>query len=127
MTDNNDVPNIRRGPEFTERYSNNVRFESSIWDIRMVFGQLDQFAIPSAINQHTSVTVSWAQAKVMLYFLYVNVMFQELSNGKIVVSDSVIPPAIDAGLDENLKNDLKFQAVAQRIEHLRGELFKSNG
>ena len=51
-------------------YANNVRFEMTAWDLRMLFGQL----MPSSegkgqVDWHTDVTIPWAQAKLMHLYL----------------------------------------------------------
>ena len=74
-----------RVPGFVERYANNVQFESSAWDLKMIFGTFDSTSDAPGLKQHTSINVTWQQAKVIAYFVYVNIMFQEITNGLIAV------------------------------------------
>ena len=107
---------------FREMYANNVRFEASTWDIRTIFGVLDQSEGETVVRQHTAMNVSWAQAKLIIYFLYLNVLIHEESNGPITVPASVQPPPIEQYFKE-LHNDPRAQALIARVNNLRAELF----
>jgi len=68
-------------------YANNVRFETSVWDLKAVFGQLEQLP-PSgelSVDWHTAVTMPWLVAKLLIYYLRINVAAYELANGCIKV------------------------------------------
>src|SRR5947209_3194715 len=88
-------PVIRRNEDFGTFYANNVRFESSLWDLKIIFGQLDQSSRPNAIEQHTAMTVTWVQAKLMAYYLEVNLAVFETDNGYIRVPLALTPTAFD--------------------------------
>src|SRR5258708_3692666 len=62
-------------------YANNARFESSVWDFKIFFGQLQKDA--GNVDWHTVVTIPWLQAKLLLYFLRINVAFHEIDNGQL--------------------------------------------
>ena len=88
----NDSPEA--GP-FRE-YANNVYFNSSIWDMTLVFGQLaSQNREPQtpAVDFHTAITVPWQQAKLMAYYLFANVVAYEATNGSIRIPAELIPKA----------------------------------
>ena len=51
--------------DFRNTYANNVLFETSVWDLKMIFGQLDQRLGQNAVVQHTAVAVPWPQVKIM--------------------------------------------------------------
>ena len=89
---NKDTLIFERTREFSEKYANNVRFESSVWDLRLLFGLLDQSGTPTTVQQHTTINVPWQHAKLMTYFLYVNVLLYESVHGRIKIADSVMPP-----------------------------------
>ena len=107
---------IKRVEDFTSLYANNVRFESSAWDLKMLFGELDQSggAEASSIELHTAMTVSWPTAKIMAYFLTANCLSHQLQNGPIAVPGSALPPRPDpadpawSALDKNLVNYLAW-------------------
>lgn len=73
-------------------YANNSLLEPSVWDLKIHFGQLEQQSGQATVDWHTSVTVPWAQAKILAYFLMLNIACQEVQAGeKIRVHPSVLP------------------------------------
>ena len=95
---------FERDENFESLYANNVQFESSVWDLQLVFGQLDQ-SIPKAavVAQHTAITLPWPQATIAAYYLLINVIVQQSQNGPIQLPERVIPsrpdpsdPALDS-------------------------------
>lgn len=62
---------------FQSIYANSVVFEPSAWDLKLIFGQLDQSVEPAATRQSVSVTISWQQAKLALFWLRVQVQAME--------------------------------------------------
>ena len=83
---------FKRDEDFLSRYANNVHFEISSWDLKMIFGELWQEDGQAVIRQHTAITIPWIQAKVMSYFLQANIAIYEATNGRIKVPDDVMPP-----------------------------------
>ena len=77
--------------ELTSEYANNVYFLGNIWDLKLLFGELT--ATSQKIDWHTSITLPWAQAKLMEYYLKLNIAAYEASNGRIKVPESMLPPA----------------------------------
>jgi hypothetical protein len=84
----NDKPNVqdeyKRSPDFVKYYANNVRFETSAWDLLMTFGELAgnlPDGAGSVVEQKVAIRMSWAQAKVMAIFLAINVADHEISHG----------------------------------------------
>jgi hypothetical protein len=114
---------VERTPEFKELYANNVRFESSVWDLKLLFGTLDQSVDPSFVRQNSSVALPWVQAKIMLHFLYANVLFQEAINGTISVPTGLRPAPMTPFTEGELKDDPKAQAVIDRVNKLAADLF----
>ena len=80
----------QRSDDFTSAYSNNVSFEASVWDLKIIFGELDQSA--GVIEQHTAITVPWAIAKLAVYYLGTQIAAHEVMNGKIAIPQSVMAP-----------------------------------
>jgi len=98
-------------------YANNARFESSVWDLRIVLGSLDQTpGKPATTNYHTSVTLPWPQVKLSAYYLLLNVAWQEILNGPVTVPRSVMPtvdpPTGEAATDPN---QLAFYEITKTI------------
>ncbi len=105
-------------------YANNVRFEMTAWDLRLIFGQLELMSEGKAsIDWHTDVTLPWAQAKIMHLYLGMNLALYERENGKITVPASVLPapvtappPGVDASNPETLET---FRFVQDLIRAFR--------
>jgi hypothetical protein len=82
----------RRHENYENWYSNNVHYQQSEWDLKMVFGQLDWTGQNYEVEQHTAITMAWLQAKLMLYFLSVQVGVYEMTHGKITIPINAMPP-----------------------------------
>ena len=84
------------------RSANNSLLESSIWDLRVVFGQLEKtLADDTMIDWKVSVTMPWAAAKLLCYYFHANILVHEAKNGQIEIPKAVIPdePPKDLGRD----------------------------
>ena len=85
--------NISRHENFESWYANNIQYEPNDWDMRMLFGilALDDQGNPG-IQQHTAMSVSWANLKVMMYFLGVQLAVYERLHEKVRVPRTSWPP-----------------------------------
>jgi hypothetical protein len=83
---------FKRDDDFEALYANHVQVESSVWDLKTIFGILDQSVVPNQIVQHTSINLPWTQVKLLAYYIRVAIALHELENGKIVIPPSVLPP-----------------------------------
>lgn len=117
-------PGFTRTDDFVSEYANNFQFEQSVFDLKLIFGQLDQSKGPAVVEQHTSVTIPWISAKLLLYYLQLNIAGYELQNGKIKIPPELLPPSVGP-LPEEQQNDPKAQQLFQQIEKIR-EQFMSN-
>ena len=92
---------FERAEDFEDVYANNVRFESSVWDLKAKFGQLDlSNTPPEIIRLHTGVAMPWPTAKIMAYFMAVNVYIHQVEFGEIRVPAQVLPPRPDVSNPE---------------------------
>jgi hypothetical protein len=82
----------RTSEDFIVRYANNTYFEPSLYDLRLIFGQLDQKLGTNVVTQHTSITLPWPQVKVALYFLANQLAAYEAGHGRVVIEHGIIPP-----------------------------------
>jgi hypothetical protein len=102
MADENQTK-FERVEDFASYYANNVQFEASAWDLKLIFGQLDQSQQPVVVEQHTAMTMPWSHAKIMAYFFIVNIIIHQGQHGMINIPSAVIPPRpnpLDPELDE---------------------------
>jgi hypothetical protein len=111
---------IVRTGDFVDRYANHVALESSAWDLNMLFGTLDQTTGPDSVRHHTAMHLSWAQAKLMAFFLQANIMFHEAANGKISIPEAAMPPAVDPA--DPIWSFPDAQAMMDKLAKLREEL-----
>ncbi len=87
---------VKKTDDFESFYANNVRFESSAWDLKLLFGQLNQAdSEPGQIlvDQHTAVSMSWPEVKVFAFYLLFQIAAYQAENGTaIFLPQAVIPP-----------------------------------
>lgn len=79
--------------DYESVYANCAHLELSGFDLKLIFGQLDQSNGQPQVDWHTAVTLPWAQAKILAYFLQANVETFEAVNGKIKLPIGTLPPA----------------------------------
>jgi hypothetical protein len=77
--------------DYSSVYANNSHFEASVWDLKIIFGELEQHTGKSLVDWHTAVTMPWAQAKVLVYYLRTNITFHESTQQAIHVPTAVVP------------------------------------
>src|ERR1700683_826897 len=96
-----------RHENFESWYANNVQFHPSEWDLKLIFGELDW--PPDAkgrvvVQQHTAISMSWRQAKILNYFLSLQIEFHESQMGKIGIPQSIMPPEPDPPSEDLAKD-----------------------
>ena len=112
---------FERDDEFVSLYANNVLFERSIWDLKMIFGQLDQYQGKVRVEQHTAITIPWVQAKLMNHFLSVNLAMYESENGQIQIPSILLPQAPGSLTEGPGDNDPQADAQIQLIRKLHDQ------
>jgi hypothetical protein len=112
----------RRDKRADSSYSNNIRFESYVWDLKIIFGSLQQRNEQADIDWHTSVTIPWVQAKILDYYLRLNIAIQERNNGRIAVP-SIAVPKLAPPSDEETQNDPKAVELFERFKKIHQEIF----
>jgi uncharacterized protein DUF3467 len=115
-------PTFTLAPEYFELYANNVFFESSVWDLNLIFGVFDQTPDAPPSKRFGAVRIPWRQAKLMTYMLAMNVAFHESSNGPINIPSNVAPPDIMKFIEQHYPNDPKAKEMGERINRVRAEL-----
>lgn len=79
-----------KADDFRSEYANNSFFQFSNWDLKIIFGELDQSKGPNDVIQKVAITLPWPQAKVLHYYLTLNLMTQENLNQRIVIPAGII-------------------------------------
>lgn len=109
------------GYEFTSVYANNTYFESSAWDLKIIFGQLEQHTGKATVDWNTAVTLPWAYAKVLLYYLQVHLAVHESLDGQISIPRRVVPMLPELPPQEADRPGEK--ELHQRISQIHREVF----
>jgi hypothetical protein len=118
------APDFTRHEEFTSLYANDIQFEGSQFDLKLIFGELDQLSGKTWIKQHTAMTIPWIQAKLALYYLQIQVAAFEFQNGKIKIPGDLLPEEM-AELTEEQKQVPRAEELWKAIKILRDQ-FVSN-
>ena len=82
----------RGSDELRTGYANNVFIEESVWDLKILFGQLEQHTGRAEVRWHSAMTLPWSQAKILSYLLDAFIATYETTNGEIHVPEAVRPP-----------------------------------
>jgi hypothetical protein len=96
---------LQKTADFVSRYANHIRFEPTVFDLKIIFGESDVSSTPhETVFQHTAITVTWAEAKLALWYLLVQLIVQESENGAIIIPPKQIPqelPPLASPLQRN--------------------------
>ena len=103
-------------------YANNVQFEGTIWDLKILFGEF--FGRTKSVDWHTSITIPWAQAKLMAYYLQVNLAIHEANHGHVRVPSQVQPLEFPS-LPESAQDKKEEVALHAKLNALHAELIAS--
>jgi hypothetical protein len=121
-------PRYEIGEDFFEAYANNIYYEASSWDLRLIFGQIDQrdqLTHGLKIVQHSAITIPWPMAKLLHFWLKGQIEAHELTNGKIHVPPNVIPPKLPEPSKELISLDSNAAAVYAIFNRIRDEFIAS--
>jgi len=102
--------------DLTTDYANNVAVEATIWDLKLIFGEYSDS--DKSVNWHSSITIPWAQAKLLSHYLQVNVAVREVSEGPISIPEVMIPQP-PPPLTPEQEKDPKAKAVYETISALQ--------
>ncbi len=114
-----------RADNFIATYANNAFFEASAWDLKIIFGQLDQSSGSIVVKQNVSVTIPWAQAKLALFWLRMQVEAMEVSTGKILLRKDLLPPELPP-LTAEQENDPAAKQFHESYMKAREEFIAKN-
>ena len=111
---------IEQVEDFVTGYANNIQLEPSSFDLKMVFGELSQTGGRVKIEQHTSITISWIEAKLLIYFLQIQIAGHELQHGKIRLPKNVLP-AEPGPVPPDYPDKATGEAMRQMVSKMREE------
>lgn len=124
--DENQSEQHNRRFDFDDVYANNSSFEISVWDLKIIFGQLDQSSGSAEVDWHTAVTMPWAAAKIACYYLRANIAIQEARIGPIRIPQEVLPPPPNSPSGDTKDNPTAI-AVYEQLKKMHDELVEDNG
>jgi hypothetical protein len=101
--------------DFTALYANSIIAESSVWDLKVIFGILDQSTQPHKVVQHTSINLPWAQIKLLSYLIPINLIIHESQNGKVPIPENIMPPNPE---------DLELTGISDEVREKLIKLYK---
>jgi len=82
---------VKRHENFEYWYSNNFQFQPTESDLTIIFGQVDTTSGKPVIEQHTAMTLTWEQAKLLAHFLRVQVAGREMLYGRLQIPPPLWP------------------------------------
>jgi len=118
------LPEFERDEDFVSLYTNHVWYENSVWDLNLVFGQLDPSKGPNAVRQHTAIAMSWMQAKLLSHYIEVNILLHEARSGKVQIPPQLRPPEL-APLTPEEESDPIKRETNEQIRDLRRRFLES--
>jgi hypothetical protein len=105
-------------------YANNSLFEPSVWDLKIIFGQLYRAKNgKSDVDWHTAITLPWPQVKLFAYYLQVNLAMHEAENGVVKVPERLHPAELIVTEEEEKQPDRR--AMLETLQRMRQELIDS--
>lgn len=123
MLPNPTSPVITRTEDFVSRYADNVRFEPTAFDLKIIFGHTDLNApVSEATAQHTAITLPWPFVKLLTFYMMAQLIFQEAENGDVNVPPKQIPPELPLP-PEGAENPV-IVASKEIVDRLRRDYFK---
>lgn len=120
-------PEFRRDPQdFVLSYANNAMFETTSWDLKIVFGQTDLSIGPNVVMQHTAITLPWPYVKIFSYLLQIHVAAHEAENGHVEVPKNIVVSP-SSQLTEEMASLLKHpQEGREAVERIWKEFLAAN-
>jgi hypothetical protein len=115
----------KRVDPFRNEYADNVFLESTAWDLKMVFGQIDLSLGPNNVVQHSGITLPWAQVKVLQYFLRVHLIAHEIQYGHASIPPGIIQE-FPAPTKEQIKEFPRAMELHKTLGKLREEFLAAN-
>lgn len=117
---------FKKSEDFAEIYANNIRFEISSWDLKMILGVLDQSQQPNVVEQHTAVILPWRQVLLTAYYLTINLMIQQAQEGqRLHLPPSIMPAKPNINLDDPAVDETT-KRLAVYVNWIHEQFFGAN-
>ena len=78
--------------DYFEVYANQALYEASAWDLKIIFGILDQSTGVARMKKTFAVNIPWTQVKLAIFYLRLQLAVEEAQDGKIQIRPGLIPP-----------------------------------
>jgi hypothetical protein len=121
-----------RTEQFVSSYANSLILESTAWDIKLIFGLVEQVAgtmpAEAVVKQHLAVTIPWSHAKLALFWLRLQVEAAEASvKAKIPIRSDLLPPEVSQlpRLTPEQENDPSVKEFRELYRRIREEFLAS--
>jgi hypothetical protein len=116
---------VERTANFVSTYANSAIIEGTAWDLKVTFGQIDQVAGQPLIKQHLAVSIPWAQAKLAVYWLQVQIIAHELDLGKKIAIRPDTVPSVPLPLTPEQQSNPIMHKYIEAVTKLREEFIAS--
>ena len=100
---------ITRSEDFENLYANNFMVEATVWDLKVLFGQLMGDEQGGIIELHTGMIMPWTVVKILAFHLALNVIAFENQNGPIRLAAPSVP--LISNLTARSKADPRIMAI----------------
>lgn len=121
-SDSKPVTRFERSDDFSASYANNVFFATSVFDIKMIFGDIVQFPNDQPfVEQHTAITLSWREAKIAALFLAMNIAMHENKFGALDVPEGILPPSFQRTPEEGKLPLMKLMEFVEQRPPVKPE------
>ena len=109
---NRPIPVPQIDEELFTAYTNAIFLSPAVLDMKIVFGETAILG-QGTVDWHSSITMTWQQAKILQYYLTVIIAAHEMDNGLIKIPRAMLPkgtpPLPDQGsVKPELLKYLKF-------------------
>jgi|HubBroStandDraft_3_1064219.scaffolds.fasta_scaffold530210_2 hypothetical protein len=106
---------------FVPGYANSVMVESNAFDLKLVFGLYDhRNPVKPVVDQFSSMTVSWPEVKLLIFWMQVHLAGYERENGKIKIPATALPPEPPATLPPPFDSAKAVEAL-ESLRKMRAE------
>lgn len=119
------APDLRREEDFTVKYANHASAEPCGWDLKLLFGRVDNSAGPNVVLQHTAISLPWPTVKALIYVLRLQLTAYEKNNGHVPFPVGGLTP-IPRSIPEEFSKAPNAKAIHEAVLKLYDEFVADN-